>query len=146
MQHIPQNFLGTLTFQPPKEVVLERMRTKIQQLSAKVSDRKARIRKIREENKIDDKALIELMNQVRRDTHAMSYRVSNFRTLGDEPTAERGTELVIPAGVAAALQAESDMVEDENKALARLRMMERNYEHVKEPIVVSLGDLDFLDM
>lgn len=103
MQHIPQNFLGNLTFQPPKE-------------------------------------------GVRRDTHAMSYRVSNVRTLSDEPTAERGTELVIPAGVAAALQAESDMVEDENKALARLRMMERNYAYVKEPIVVSLGDLDFLDM
>ncbi len=145
MHHMNLSFLACLIFQPSKEVILERVRAKTQKVAAKVSERLGRIKKLREENKIDDTMLIELMNQARRNANATFYRLaSNVRGSGRE--GEVVQEVIITAGVAAALQAESDMVEDERAALERLHRIERNFDHVKEPLTVSFTDLEFLEM
>lgn len=113
------------TIQKTASDIRDAVTKKSKQLADKIVEREGRITRLREEYKIDDKALIGLLTEARRDAAAritkMSYTVSNSTRGGGSDD-----EVVIGAGLVTNLLTEMDQIENEKTSIKRLDLIARN--------------------
>lgn len=143
--HVP-SVLSGVTFKKDGQLLADKMESKVTGLVGKVAERKARVRKLRDENGITDLMLIELYRiAAKRGAESGSYAISNARVLVDRDGNEHREveEKYVPASVVSALQAEEENIENENAQIARLHMLLRNIDRGgMHP--VSYFDLEYL--
>lgn len=143
MDHIPTNLFGDFTYVIPRDALGTAILAKIDKLRAKVAERAVRIDRIRQENKITDAILVDLLRQAKdsRSNNATYYSVSQPQFEG-----KNSSELVVGAGVLASLQAENDAMDKEKKSISRLERVERNLAYIKGDCTLSYEELQFLDL
>lgn len=115
-------------FRKSSDVITEKMRNKATQLRAKIEERKVRVQRLREEYKITDAVLIDLLEQAREaarkgDVAKMSYSVSNSQ---HSPKGMQDDNFTIGAGVVNNLLTEGDFIKSEEAAVRKLELIARN--------------------
>jgi hypothetical protein len=100
--------------------IVQHAKEKAAQIRAKIEDREVRIQRIREEYKINDAVLVDIMAKARRG-EAMFY-TSNVKS--EDGSGEE--EITIGAGVVNMLLTERDHVEGEKSNVEKLDMIVRN--------------------
>ena len=155
MINISSHFLSGVTFRLPGARIKELATVKLDEFTKMVIERKKRIAKIREEHKITDADLIDLLQQQasmnRRGMAVSSYTIGTAsRMLGsddDEVTAANGsvTTRSIQAGVVSAMEAEHSNMKSEEAAVIRLRRIINNIDTSKD-FPVDMDDLEFLGL
>ena len=129
-------------FEKPAAEIVEAAKRKSAAIETKIREREARIIRLREEHKITDTVLIDVMRQARALQSSgggdkMSYSVSNTNP---QPGAKGLTEdtITIGAGVVNNLLTEQDAIEGERAQVARLGFVIRNLADV--PVFSSGSD------
>lgn len=136
-----------LVFSATPDKILPAVERKIAELTSKITERKGRIAKIREEHEITDGDLILLLQIVaRQSTEAFYTLVSNVHRapLGQEARSQE-VERVIPAGIVKNLMAEQEMIDSETELCRRLGIVRRNLPEGKDQ-TLSFYDLEFLGL
>lgn len=128
------SYLFNWNFEKSTEEIIKAAQTKLEGLLAKIKEREVRIFKTREEYKISDAALIDVLEQARKQaqvghTAAMSYSTSNVSSNNGKMTEEA---ITIGAGVVNFLLTERDFIESEKDAAKRLGLMIRNLRDNKD--------------
>lgn len=121
-------------YEKPSAEIAAKATAKADALEAKAKEREGRIARLREEHKITDAVLVDLLRQAREAQKSgggkMSYTVSQSSGLGNgvsvRPEAGAPDEVVIGAGVVNNLLTEGDFIEAELKEARRLRTIARN--------------------
>lgn len=148
-------------FQKSADEIIEKVKTKVVALRAKIEERQGRVTALRKEYGIDDAALIQLLTEARKamknGTAKMSYSLSNVRTFGsDEGGGQITKETVIGAGVVNNLLTENDFIETERDQVRRLELIVRNLKPIKrfanasgteippDGFSLSYGELEYL--
>ena len=153
MQSIPNGFLSGVNFVMGGAKLRELALKRKQGLEEMIAVREGRIAKIRDEYKITDKDIIELLQEkARRENSryngpvgAASYLLGSADAgEGDEPE-PTPMPRAIPAGVVALMDTENDNISQEKAAVKRLRTITDNMDpDAKFP--VTLSDLEFLGL
>jgi hypothetical protein len=145
---------SNFTYEFPSMVIVAAMQEKIKALRAKIAERETRIKRLRDEYKITDVILIELLTQARASTkrgeHKMSYTVNSntprvqeidaaVDETGVKPSA--ANEFVIGAGVVNNLMTEGDLAQSERDEVDRLSLIARNLRDVPDE-TISILDKD----
>ena len=112
------------SFEKPSVDIIAAAKKKIDSIHSKIKEREHRVARVREEYKIDDKALIELLTQARKAAGAgvMSYSVSNS-AVGSKMTED---VITVAAGVVNHLLTENDFIEGEKSQAEKLEVIVRN--------------------
>jgi hypothetical protein len=121
---------------------------KVKQIEEKISEREERIAKIRAEYKIDDKALIDILEKMRKNagTSAITYSVSNMAG----PDDGEQQEVTIGAGLVQLLMTERDLINSETDQVTRLGLLIRNLKDGRDEfgnpsgVRLSYEELEFL--
>lgn len=122
----------SFTYEKTVEEIKVAMKAKIEQLQAKMAERKTRISRVREEFSITDSELIDLLTQAanqavsNRMVQSMSYSISQG---GAE-------ERLIGAGTVQNLITEKTLIEEEAASVAQLERIRRNL----RPVTVFNAD------
>ena len=103
------------------------MERKVQNVKAKIEERKVRIAKIREENSITDAMLSDMVIQYMQDQQRGQQRVSYSNSAQPNPQKkqEDGT-VVVPAGVIANIITEKGLIESESSEVKKMTLILRN--------------------
>lgn len=101
------------------------MERKVQNVKAKIEERKGRIAKIREENKITDAMLSDMVIQYMQDQQRGQTRVSYSNSVQPDPK-KKSEEVTIPAGVIANIITEKGLIESESSEVKKLSLILRN--------------------
>jgi hypothetical protein len=121
--------------------IITKSTTKINQLRAKVEERRSRIKGIRSEYKITDAVYINLLEQARaaqrQHNAVMTYSVSN--TVTKSGGLQENEDLVIPAGVVNNLLTETDFVKTEEDQATRLELICRNLKDLEDKNGKTVG-------
>lgn len=116
----------SFVFEKPSAEIVEKAKIKADCLRSKIEERQIRIAKLREEYKVTDAILVDLLTQARnaqrRGEAKMSYSVQNTAAR----TGGINDEVVIGAGVVNNLLTESDFIEAEKTQVKRLDLIIRN--------------------
>lgn len=152
MQSIPNGFLSGVNFVMGGAKLRELALKRKQGLEEMIAVREGRIAKIREEYKITDKDIIELLQEKARRENgrynngpigAASYMLGSADDSEDDEPAPMPR--AIPAGVVALMDTENDNISQEKAAVKRLRTITDNMDpDGKFP--VTLSDLEFLGL
>jgi len=126
-EHLFHNF----TFEKSSKDIVAAATRKRDTVLTKIHEREERLAKIRNEYKITDAALIDIMRQARQQTasNAVSYSFSNGVPSSVPSRDGRGlTEetITIGAGVVNNLLTEQDFIEGEREQIKRLELVIRN--------------------
>lgn len=146
---IHHGFLSGVTFKKSGGELKALALKKMVGFQEMVEVRNKRIEKYRKEHEISDADLIELLRQQNANNRSgmsvASYALSN-KIAATQGTSSQDTSVrMIPAGVVAALEAENSNIDDEKKAIERLRLITSNMSE-NESFAVSLQDLEFLGL
>ena len=121
-----------LTFVKSAAEITEKAKKKVEKLRAKVEERTKRIADLRKEHGIDDSALVQLLQEARKNQGARQYTytksVSNM-TFGANAGGEDGNqteEVIIGAGVINNLLTENDFIQAEKEQASELELIVRN--------------------
>lgn len=143
------NMFGGLRFTKSAAEIITAAKPKIEELTAKVAERKERIKATREEYKITDAVLIELLRQMTPHTRPslkMSYTASVDAADDDD-----GEPMTVQAGIVAQLETEERLSRAEQKAIDRLQLIVRNLRDLPEEahplgrgFVLNYAELIFL--
>jgi len=151
-RHIDRLF--TFTFEKTAAEVIGKAKEKITALTAKNTERGARISKLREEYGIDDKAMIELYQQARE-----QEKTSNVYTYSSNAAVPGGgskmEERTVGVGVINALFGEADFIKADEGNIKRLNFIVRNIrpldritdngtKHKDDNFPLSYEELEFL--
>jgi hypothetical protein len=112
------------TYRKPMADVREAMEGKIDQVKAKIAERKERIALIRKEFSISDQDLIELLTQSA--NQMVSNRLVNTASMSYSMSAPEGEQRLIGAGVVQNLLTEQALIDEEKAALKQLARIVRN--------------------
>jgi hypothetical protein len=119
------------TYEKSSAEIVDRAKVKAAQLRAKIEEREVRIRRVREEYKITDAVLIDILAKARaaakRGENMISYSNSLPPQDGDQPE-----EVTIGAGVVNLLLTEGDHIEGEKANVDKLDMIVRNLKDKRE--------------
>ncbi len=124
-------------FEKPSTAIVGAASKKIGFLRHKIEEREARLRRLREEYKITDAVLIDLMEQARkaaRQGHAVLQY--STRAMNDAGVAD---EMSIGAGVVSMLLTETDAITDEKGQIDKLSIIVRNLVDLPDDKGVTRG-------
>lgn len=146
------SILGAVTFKKSGHDLAKMIEAKCVLLSRMIEERKARVRKLREENGIDDTVLAELYRlaakgAVRNGAYAVSFSMRVSSKVGGahvEPDSVTTEEKYIQAGVVSALQTEEENIENEREQYKRLCLIARNLGDLAIHHTVTHFDLEYL--
>lgn len=113
---------------------------KVYNIKLKIEERQARLRKTREEYKVTDAVLNDIMNQMRAANNAMVANYSSTVRSGDGGGDQT---VVVGAGVVSFLLAEQDFIVGEKAQVERLEMMVRN---IKPVIRRTYGGTEYVEL
>lgn len=117
--------LFNFTFEKPAAEIVEHAKRKAAAIRQKIEEREVRIKRVREEYKISDSMLVDIMAQAReqmqRGAAALIY---NTKARSDDGMREE--DVTIGAGVVNLLLTERDHIEGERSQVDRLDMIARN--------------------
>lgn len=137
-------------FEKTSKEIITAAQTKVEALQAKIEERMKRVSDLRAEYKIDDKALIQLLQAARQSQRQqISYSYTTTAAGNNEETR------VVGAGVVSHLLTESDCISSEKEAVKRLgviianlrplpRMAESGTAYKEDSFGLSYEELDFL--
>jgi len=122
--------LFNFTFEKPAAEIVERAKDKAVTTRRKIEEREVRIKRVREEYKISDAALVDIMAQARdqmqRGAMALVY---NSKVRSDDGLREE--DVTIGAGVVNMLLTERDHIEGEKSQVEKLDMIVRNLKDLR---------------
>ena len=141
------------TFEKPAAEIVEHAKSKMTAIRRKIEDREVRLKRAREEYKISDAALVDLMAQARdqmqRGAAALVY---NSKVRSDDGLREE--DVTIGAGVVNMLLTERDHIEGEKSQVDRLDTIVRNLKDLRrfapdgkeymQGHVLTMAELKFL--
>lgn len=147
--------LFNFRYQKSSEDIRSACKTKIVAVRAKIEEREARIRRIREEYRITDAALVDILAQARQTRNAqVMYR---YTSKGAGPRSHAGAgdidddeEVMIGAGVVNNLLTERDFIDGEREQVRKLELIVRNLRDLPDDEGVVQGhpltneELEFL--
>ena len=118
------------TFEKSSDEIKAKASAKRTALLSKVEERKTRIKKTREEYKVTDEVLSNILMQMRQagNKNVQTYSVSNYQK------GEKGTiseEIVVPAGVVNNILTEQDYIAAEVSQAEKLDIIWRNLKDLK---------------
>lgn len=121
--------LFNFTFEKTSAEIVEKARTKVDAIRRKIEEREVRIRRAREEYKITDTILLDIMAKAR----DMQQRGGMITYTSSVPSAEGAheEEVTIGAGVVNMLLTERDHIEGEKSQVERLDMILRNLKDLR---------------
>jgi hypothetical protein len=105
--------------------IVQRAKEKAAQLRAKIEEREARIRRVREEYKITDTVLLDIMNKARAASKRGENMISYSNTV-QPPEGGSQEEITIGAGIVELLFTEEDHIAGERVNVEKLDMIVRN--------------------
>ncbi len=121
-----------VTFEKPAADVRKRVDTKASQIKAKIEERQARIAKLRKEYDIDDAAMVQLLQALRRDEqlHGSGIGTYSYSSASNAQVAHGSskTEMTIGAGAVKNLMTEGDAIDSERAHVRKLELLSRNVE------------------
>lgn len=126
-QNIDRLFTN-LTFEKTATEIVSAANTKISQINAKIEERVGRISTLREENRITDAVLVDVLNQMReaankgREVHVYNSTVAS--------SSGRTEEVAVGAGLINNLLTEQDFITAEKQQVERLNFIVRNLRDV----------------
>lgn len=142
---IPHNVLSRLVFKVPTQTLQDALVKKVKLLGEKIDVRRGRVRKIREENRITDEVLIELLKMARAASSASFYTVTS--SVRSDPTTQTQEDTVtISAGIVANMMSEEDAMKEELNASDRLATILANICFVEGPVELSFDEVKFLNL
>lgn len=122
--------LFNFTFEKPAAEIVERAKDKAVTTRRKIEEREVRIKRVREEYKISDAALVDIMAQARdqmqRGAMALVY---SSKVRSDDGLREE--DVTIGAGVVNMLLTERDHIEGEKSQVEKLDMIVRNLKDLR---------------
>jgi hypothetical protein len=117
--------LFNFTFEKPAAEIVERAKNKAAAIRAKIEEREVRIKRVREEYKISDSMLVDIMAQAREQLQrGAAMLIYNSKVRSDDGLREE--DVTIGAGVVNLLLTERDHIEGEKSQVERLDMIARN--------------------
>jgi hypothetical protein len=105
--------------------IVHRAKEKAAQIRAKIEEREARIRRVREEYKITDTVLLDIMNRARAASKRGENMISYSNTV-QPPDGGSQEEITIGAGIIELLFTEEDHIAGEKANVEKLDMIIRN--------------------
>jgi len=147
------HLFGKLTFTKSASEIIEFARRKTIKVNAKIHEREKRVQKLRDEYRIDDAALIQLLTAARNNVQAMSFTYS-MSNLPIKDKTETG-ECEIAAGVVNNILTENDFIKSEKNQVKTLDRIIRNLKPIEEytsdgtklpdsEFVLTTKELDYL--
>ncbi len=134
-----------IQYEKSSDAMKEKIALKLVALRAKVEERTMRIAKLREEYKISDAMLIDLLMQARkaqsRNEARMSYHVSSMASGAENAPANNEKIVEIGAGTVNNLLTEHDFIESERTQIRDLELMHRNLADLPDERLVVNGQL-----
>ncbi len=132
MQAVGIDHMFRFTYEKSSEEIKEKALAKIKVLQAKVEERKIRVKKTRDEYKVTDEVMSNILMQMRQasNNERASYTVSNT----SRPSSGGGTiseEIVVPAGVINNILTEQDYIKSETDQVDKLNLVYRNLKDLK---------------
>ena len=126
------------------QVIKNQAEAKAKQITAKIAERQDRIRKLREDYKITDADMIELLSDQARVRLATvgSYSLSSNAPM---PRAKDEPERLIPAGLVNNLNTERALIEQEKEQVSRLELIARNID-VNLSHEIDFEELEYLGL
>jgi hypothetical protein len=127
-------------YQKSTAEILEKVGIKLVAVRAKITEREARVARVREEYEISDSDMSEILAQYANDMVSnssrgakMSYSISSNAGAA-APGGQRGEgeERVIGAGVVNNILTEKQLIETEKEAVEKLERIQRNLKPIKE--------------
>lgn len=121
--------LFNFTFEKPSAEIVERAKNKAAMIRHKIEEREIRIKRVREEYKISDAALVDIMAQAREQMQrGAAMLVYNSKVRSDDGREE---DVTIGAGVVNLLLTERDHIEGEKSQVEKLDMIARNLKDLR---------------
>jgi hypothetical protein len=128
-----EHMFSDITFRKTAPEILDKVKTKMEALQAKIEQRQKRLVDLRREHDIDDGSLIQLLQAARKAQNqgaaTFTYSKMSNASVGDGSQMEERT---IGAGVVNNLLTESDFIEAEREQIAMLDLIRRNLRPVLE--------------
>ncbi len=146
-----RHMFGSFTYMKTVDEIVTAVRKKIEAVKGKVSEREARIVRLRAEYGISDVEMISLLSMAGKDAVNNRPMSSVSYNLSDEADAPK----VVAAGVVQNLMTERSLIEDEKESITRLGLIARNLKpttlftdsgipYVSDHLHLSEAEIDFL--
>ena len=126
---ISGSFRGVVYNQKTTADVHRSMERKVVNVTAKIEERRERVRKIKVEYEITDSALVEIISRYHRDTQRGIVGATYSNSISNSPqqnTASPQAEKLVPAGVVANLMTEMEHIESETEEVERMKLILAN--------------------
>ena len=147
-------FFNRVTFQKTTSEIKTKAQTKVAQIKSKITEREQRIHRLREEYKITDAVLIDLLTQARNDLVQGALKMFYNSTVSSAQGSDQTQNVTIGAGVVTNILTEKDAMAAEEIQVTRLELVIRNISDVMritsngmsyvEPHTLSFEEMTFL--
>jgi len=122
------NLFNSITFEKTAEEIRTAAREKAHRIDLKIEERKQRIRRTRDEHKITDAVLNDIMNQMR--AQAQNAAIAQYSSSVRSDDGGGDQTVTVGAGVVNFLLTEQDFISGEKAQVERLELLVRNIKNV----------------